>query len=149
MGINFVGFIFFISYSFSPSFTSFIAFLSVVYLLFGFLCLFLSTCPLHLLFFYPFSYNGFLISKLFFPLVTFSFFHTNLSFVYFIVFLHFFPFCNLFVISVSFHFFFYLVLSIFLSTNPLHFLSFYACFIASFSTPPHSFNHSLFFFFLF
>jgi hypothetical protein len=79
----FVGFAFFISHSFfSPLFTSVTTFVSVIYLLFRFLCLFLSTCPLHLLFFYPSSFNGFLISNLFF-FGYFSFFHTNLSFFLF------------------------------------------------------------------
>jgi hypothetical protein len=106
MCINFVGFIFlYFLQLFSPLFTSFTTFLSVIYVLFRFLYLFLFTCPLHWLSFCPFSFNGFLISKLFFPLVTFSFFHTKFSFVYFIVLLHFFPFCTLFIISVSFHFF--------------------------------------------
>ena len=106
MCINFVGFIFlYFLQLFPPLFTSFTTFLSVIYVLFRFLYLFLFTCPLHWLFFCPFSFNGFLISKLFFPLVTFSFFHTKFSFVYFIVLLHFFPFCTLFIISVSFHFF--------------------------------------------
>jgi hypothetical protein len=54
MCINFVGFIFFIYHRFFPLFTSLTTFVSVIYLFFSISFFFLSTCPLHVLFFYPF-----------------------------------------------------------------------------------------------
>jgi hypothetical protein len=102
--VNFVDFIFFLSFSqlfhLVTSFTILlIYFLSAIYLLFWFLCLFLSTCSLtrnFYIFSIVFSFTGFLISNVihsfcfivFLPhkffLCLFNFFTTFLSFLQFI-----------------------------------------------------------------